>query len=219
MTTPPQPGAGPAPAPLPGRPSPLPASEVQQMMRALVVVLQGTTTRAPNPAPVWKFVSEDVINLEPVNADLRPACLVVLDRVRYTENNNDRQRRPWRAEAEIIFDVQGMARSNNGKSLGYNVNAMRNALVQNLLLTLANNRGLLVRLEEFGEAGALQHALDAMVRVEVEHLPVPPPLTRTLVRVTVALMEYLDGRAFEAWTFGVLEGSPLGGEPVEAAAP
>lgn len=211
MTTPPQPGSGPAPTPREGRPNLQPVSERQQMIRALVVLLQRSG--------FFKHVTEDVLNLDPVPAELRPAVVVFQERTRGTEMNRHDKGRPWRCSVDLVLDIQGQARSNNEKSLGYNTSATRNALSHQVLLVLANNPGLEVQLEELGETEPQAHAIDALVSWSEETVPVAPPLTRTLLRVTVELDEFLDLRQWQAWRLGVLEGAPEGGEYVTATEP
>lgn len=197
--TPPQPRRARAPV--------LPVSEQQQVTRALVRVLQDTG--------YFKLVSEDmIIQPEFVAATLRPAVIVMHERTRASERVNQQAGRRWTARAEFVLDIQGEARSHGEQQQGFNVSSMRDALTQSVLLVLANNPGLVVQLDEFGETEPLQHALDALLGWEVETVPVLPPLTRTLLRVTVLYDESLEGRQAETWRFGELEGGPLEGTRV-----
>jgi len=178
------------------------------MTRALVRVLQ--------ESGYFKHVTADnIITPEMLPAELRPGVVVMHERTRGVERIREATGRRWSMQVDLVLDIQGLARSNDGKEQGYNTSSMRDALVHHTLCVLANNPGLVIQLDEFGETSALQHAHDALWRWDVETIPVLPPLTRSLLRVTVLLDESLELRTPELWRFEAFEGAPLGGSFVE----
>lgn len=210
MTSPPQPTANTPPQPRPARDPVQPVSEKQQVTRALVRVLQDTG--------YFRLVTEDqIIQPEAVPAEQRPAVVVMHERTRGVERLNQAAGRKWEARAEFVLDIQGLARSHGAQQGGYNLAATRDALVQKVLLTLANNPGLVVQLDEFGETTPHHHAINAFLGWDEETVPVLPPLTRTLVRVTVLYDESLELRESETWRAGEIEGGPLNGSEVTRA--
>lgn len=187
-----------------------PISEVEKMMRALVQILRTA------PGSPFKTVSRDIIQDKPQPQEQLPA--VIFDDSRFTYTYQDQHGRGRVAEVTgvIVFDLQGSARTHGARGLGFRVSELRSALVQALASILANNTGLTCQLDECGETAPTQHCLKIGARLEVQHMPEAPPLTRSLVSASVTLVECLDAREWALWSPGSLEGGPLDGEPVEA---
>lgn len=202
MPTPPNPKTRRAPA--------LPVSATELLMRALAQVIRTA------PGSPFKQVTRDLIQEDMLPETQLPA--VIFDDSRLTIEYQDahKQGRIAQVSGIIVFDVQGSARSHGARELGFKVGETRNALVQALTLILYNNRRMVTQLVEAGETSAASHCLNIGARLEVQHIPEPAPLTRSLVSASVVLVESLDQRDWAVWTPGTLEGAPLDGVLVEA---
>lgn len=188
-----------------------PVSEVEKLMRALTrVILEAEGTP-------FKHVSRDVIQEDMVPADQMPAVIFDDSRLTYTYQDAHNRDRIAHVSGTIVFDVQGTTRSHGGRETGFAVGQLRNALVHALSLILYNNRRMVVQLPECGETTPEAHCQTIGAQLDVQHIPVAPPLTRSLVSATVTLVETLDQRAWVAWRAGELEAAPFEGALVTAS--
>lgn len=191
-----------------------PLSEVEKLMRAITKMMREGVTGSPSP---FKMVSRDVLQEEMVGHDQLPALIFDDSRLTFTYQDAHNRNRICQVQGVLVFDIQGIARSHNEREVGFRVGELRNALVQWVMLQLLNNRRCVVQLTECGEEEPTQHCTTLGSTVEVQHIPTQAPLTRTLLSVTVSLVESLDLRTWAGWTPGKLEGAPHGGATVEAS--
>lgn len=206
MPTPPEPKQRSAP--------PAPISEVEKLMRAITRVMREGHSTTPSP---FRLVSRDVLQDAMVGHDQLPALIFDDSRLSYSYQDAHNRDRIVRVEGVIVFDIQGLAKSHNAREVGFKVGELRNALVQWVMLQLLNNRRMVVQLEECGETQPTAHCTTLGPTVEVQHIPTDAPLTRTLLSVSVSLVESLDLRTWAGWTPSKLEGGPLDGATVEAS--
>lgn len=188
----------------------LPVSDGEKLSLALLKVLRESA--------FFKTVSRDIIADAQLPDNLLPAVIFDEVRARLEWQDQHGRGRWWEVKGVITFDVQGSARSHREREMGFDVATLRNALVHSLLLVLANNARLVTTVEEAGEMEPLTHAIAIATEVDVQHVPVAPPFTRSLVSVNVHYVETMDLRAWRAWSGLLFEAAPEGGATVTTPA-
>lgn len=187
-----------------------PLSEGEKLSRALLQILR--------ESGYFKTVSRDIIQEEILPENLLPA--VVFDEVRTRLEWMDQHNRGryWEARGTITLDVQGVARSHREREIGFDLSSMRSALAHAVLLVMANNNGLVTRLEDAGEEAAEKHCISIAQEVDVQHIPTAPPFTRSLISVSVHYVEANDLRAWREWSGRLFEAAPHDGATTETPA-
>lgn len=187
-----------------------PLSEGEKLSRALLQVLR--------ESGYFKTVSRDIIQEDLLPENLLPAVVFDDVRVRLEWLDQHNRGRMWEARGTITLDVQGVARSHREREIGFDLSSMRSALAHAVLLVMANNNGLVTTLEEAGETAPEKHCISIAQEVEIQHVPIAPPFTRSLISVSVHYVETMDQRAWRAWSGRLFEAAPEGGATVETPA-